>query len=171
MSSSSGASLKKWVLGTIGAILTPVLIFVIEQKLTQKPKEAPIIVFVNGQVFDRTANRVLENVFVRLHLLSVNEEQKTDSLGRYSFSLEGFDPRLSGSMQIEAPGYKPLTYNLSLKQMSEMQDLYLDALGPSAPTGTGATVDGSTVTSHPAATHYIARMDPRRVTALINRGP
>jgi hypothetical protein len=34
MSSSSGSSLKNWALGIIGAVVTAVLIFVIEQKLT-----------------------------------------------------------------------------------------------------------------------------------------
>ena len=157
---SSASSFKNWVLGIIGAVLTTVLVFVIEQKLTEKPKD---IVSVNGQVFDSAAKRLLENVIVRLHVSSFKEEQKTDSLGRYAFSIEGFDPRLTGSMQIEAPGYKPLTYNLSLKQMSELQDLYIDSLGPAPPTGLG------TVTSHPAATRYVARIDAKRIAAATTR--
>ena len=154
---SSASSFKNWALGIIGAVLAAVLIFVIERKLT--PRE-PLIVSVNGQVFDSAAKRLLENVIVRLHVSSFNDEQKTDSLGRYAFSIEGFDPRLTGSMQVEAPGYKSLTYNLSLKQMSEMQDIYIDSLGPAPPTGLG------TVTSHPAvATRYVARLDVRRIAA------
>jgi len=168
-SSSSGTSLKNWALGIIGTVLTAVLIFLIEQKLTEKkPTERPTettIVSVNGQVFDNGAKRLLENVIVRLHVSSFNDEQKTDSFGRYAFSLEGFAPRLSGSMQVEAPGYKPLTYNLSLKQMSEMQDLYLDSVGLAPPGGLGGAVDG-TVTSHPAlATRYVARIDAKRIAA------
>jgi len=169
---SSASSFKNWALGIIGTVLTAVLIFVIEQKLTEKkPPEGPTettIVSINGQVFDNGAKRLLENVIVRLHVSSFNDEQKTDSFGRYAFSLEGFDPRLSGSMRIEAPGYKPLSYNLSLKQMSEMQDLYLDSLGPAPPTGVGAAVD-STVTSHPAATRYVARVDVKRIAAATRR--
>jgi hypothetical protein len=167
-SSSSGTSLKNWALGILGTVLTAVLIFVIEQKLTEKPTEKPTeatIVSVNGQVFDNGAKRLLENVVVRLHVSSFNDEQKTDSFGRYAFSLEGFDPRLSGSMRIEAPGYKPLTYNLSLKQMSEMQDLYLDSVGPAPPGGLGGAVDG-TVTSHPVTTRYVARLDVKRIAAV-----
>ncbi len=72
--------------------------------------------------------------------------------------------KLSGSMRIEAPGYKPLTYNLSLKQMSELEDLYIDSLGPAPPTGLGAATDGA-VTSHPAATRYVARIDAKRIAA------
>ncbi len=164
---SSASSFKNWALGIIGTVLTAVLIFVIEQKLTEKPTEKPAettIVSVNGQVFDSAAKRLLENVNVRLHVSSFNDEQKTDSFGRYAFSLEGFDPKLSGSMRIEAPGYKPLTYNLSLKQMSELEDLYIDSLGPAPPTGLGAATDGA-VTSHPAATRYVARIDAKRIAA------
>ena len=176
MSSSSGSSLKNWALGIIGAVVTAVLIFVIEQKLTvqtgkpnqqqtEQPQEQPSIVSVNGQVFDNAAKRLLENVIVRVHISSFNEEQKTDSLGRYAFSVEGFDPRLAGSMQVEAPGFKTLTYNLSLQQMSAMQDLYLDAVGPAPPTGVGVTP----VTSHPAAAHYVARIDAKRISTLTHR--
>lgn len=175
MSSSSGSSLKNWALGIIGAVVTAVLIFVIEQKLTvqtdkpnqqqtEKPQE-PSIVSVNGQVFDNAAKRLLENVIVRVHISSFNEQQKTDSLGRYAFSVEGFDPRLAGSMQVEAAGFKTLTYNLSLQQMSAMQDLYLDAIGPAPPTGVGV----APVTSHPAAAHYVARIDAKRISTLTHR--
>jgi hypothetical protein len=165
-SSSSGFSFRTWVFGIIGSVITAVLIFVITHQLVDRPKERTIV-SVNGQVFDNAARRLLENVVVHLHVTSFNEEQRTDSFGRYAFSLEGFDPALSGSMHIEAPGYKPVTYNLSLKRMSEMQDLYLDALGPAPPTGLGATADGS-VTSHPAASHYVARIDAKRISALIH---
>jgi hypothetical protein len=175
VSSSSGSSLKNWALGIIGAVVTAVLVFVIEQKLTvqtdkpnqqqtEKPQE-PSIVSVNGQVFDNAAKRLLENVIVRVHISSFNEEQKTDSLGRYAFSVEGFDPRLAGSMQVEAAGFKTLTYNLSLQQMSAMQDLYLDAVGPAPPTGLGVTP----VTSHPAAAHYVAWIDAKRISTLTHR--
>ncbi len=95
---SSASSFKNWALGIIGTVLTAVLIFVIEQKLTEKPTEKPAettIVSVNGQVFDSAAKRLLENVNVRLHVSSFNDEQKTDSFGRYAFSLEGFDPKCS----------------------------------------------------------------------------
>jgi len=161
-SSPSGTSFKNWALGIIGAVLTTVLAFYIEQKITDKSKETTIV-SINGQVFDNGAKRLLENVIVRLHVSSFNDEQKTDSFGRYAFSLEGFDPKLSGSMRIEAPGYKTLTYNLSLKQMSELQDLYIDSLGPAPPTGLG------TVTSHPAATRYVARVDVKRIAAATRR--
>jgi hypothetical protein len=158
---SSASSFKNWSLGIIGAVLTTVLVFAIEQKLTEKKE----IVSVNGQVFD-SGKRLLENVTVRLHVSSVNEEQKTDYLGRYAFSIEGFDPRLTGSMQLEAAGFTARTYNLTLQQMSAMQDLYLDSLGPAPPTGLGGAVDG-TVTSHPAATRYVARIDAKRIAAAV----
>lgn len=160
---SSRGSIKNWILGIVGSVITAVLIFVITQSLTKKTPNSPTIVSVNGRVFDNVAKRLLENVVVSLHISSFNEEQSTDSLGRYAFSLEGFDPRLSGSMHVTAPGYKPLTYNLSLQQMSETQDLYLDPLGPAPPTGVGA------VTSHPVATtRYVARIDPKRISALVH---
>jgi hypothetical protein len=172
--SSSGSSFKNWILGILGSVVTAVLILVITPYVTKKtgtgPGAKPVtIVSVNGQVFDNAAKRLLENVVVGLHIESFHEEQTTDSLGRYAFSVEGFDPRLSGSMHVEAPGYKRLTYNLSLKQMSEMQDLYLDPAGPAAPTGVGAAPDGKAVTSHPVtATRYIARIDPKRISALLH---
>jgi len=163
--SSSSGSFKTWILGILGAVITAVLIFAIEQKLTVK-EPPPNIVSLNGQVFDSAAKRLLENVEVRVHVATFSDEQKTDSLGRYAFSLGGFDSRLSGSIHLEAPGYKPLDRNLSLKEMSELQDLYLEAVAPAPPTGLGATVVGGAVTSHAATTVYRARLDPRKISAL-----
>jgi hypothetical protein len=165
-SASSDNSLKTWALGIIGTVLAAVLIFVIEQKLTVQPPQPkqPTIVSVNGQVFDGGAKRLLENAVVRLHVSSFNGEQSTDSEGRYAFSLEDFDPRLSGTLQVEAAGYQALTYNLTLQQMSTMQDLNLVAVGPAPPTG--VTIPG-VVTSHPAlASHYVPRIDVKRISAL-----
>jgi hypothetical protein len=68
---------------------------------------------------------------------------------------------MSGSMQVEAAGYKPLTRNLSLEQMSQDHDLYLESVGPAPPAGTTASVDG--VTSHPPVAAYVARMDVKRL--------
>jgi hypothetical protein len=168
--SNLGTSYKSWAMGIIGAVLTTVLGFVIEQKLTNKPPDKPTpapveIVSVNGRVFDSAAKRLLENVAVHVHVSTYDQEQNTDSEGRYAFSLEGFDPRLSGSMQVEAAGYKSLTYNLPLQQMSAMQDVYLELTGPAPPTGLGAAA-GSVVISHaPVETHYVARMDAKRISA------
>jgi hypothetical protein len=167
--SNSGTSYKNWALGIIGAVLTTVLVFVIEQKLTNKPPDkttsTPVeIVSVNGRVFDAVAKRLLENVAVHVHVSTYDQEQNTDSEGRYAFSLEGFDPRLSGSMKVEAAGYKTLTYNLPLQQMSAMQDVYLESTG--SPPG-GTATGNSVVISHvPIQVHYIARMDPKRISAL-----
>jgi hypothetical protein len=176
--SSSGSSLKNWILGILGSVLTAVLILVITPYITKKQGQGPApgsgpkpvtIVSVNGQVFDNAAKRLLENVVVGLHVESLNEEQRTDSLGRYAFSVEGFDPRLSGSIHVQAPGYKPLTYNLSLKEMSDMRDLYLDPAAPAPPTGVAATPDAKAVISHAVpANRYIARIDPKRISALLH---
>jgi hypothetical protein len=165
--SNSGTSYKNWALGIVGAVLTTVLVFVIEQKLTVKPTDkSPVtpteIVSLNGRVYDNAAKRLLENVAVHVHVSTYDQEQNTDSEGRYAFSLEGFDPRLSGSMRVEAAGYKTLTYNLPLKQMSEMQDVYLEAIGPAPPTGVG---NGGVISHIPLETHYVARADAKRISA------
>jgi hypothetical protein len=65
--SLSSTSWEVRIVQTDRAVLTTVLVFVIEQKLTEKPKD---IVSVNGQVFDSAAKRLLENVIVRLHVSS-----------------------------------------------------------------------------------------------------
>jgi hypothetical protein len=169
--SNSGTSYKNWALGIIGAVLTTVLVFVIEQKLTNKPPDKPTptpveIVSVNGRVFDSAAKRLLENVAVHVHVSTYDQEQNTDSEGRYAFSLEVFDPRLSGSMEVVAAGYKTLTYNLPLQQMSQMQDVYLELTGSLPPTG-GSSGGNPVVISHaPIETHYLARLDPKRISAL-----
>lgn len=168
---SSGTSFKGWILGILGAVITAVIIFWVQQQLSQKPAPPPpahSIVSVNGRVFDRGAKRLLENAVVRLHLASLQEEQRTDSEGRYAFSVEDFDLRQSGSMQIEAAGYKPLTFNLSLQEMSAMQDQFLDVLNPAPPTGAGVAVDGSVGGGKSAVIgKYVARTDIKRMSVLM----
>ena len=171
--SSSGNSFKTWILGILGAVITAVLIFWLEQWITKPPtppQPVHTIVSLNGRVIDRAANLLLQNAMVRLHVESLQEEQSTDSEGRYAFSLEDFDPRISGSMQIEAAGYKPLSVNSSLQEMSSMQDQLLDPLNPVHP------ADGNTP-AHPIAARpvgapvgkYLVRPDIKRVSALTKR--
>ena len=159
---------QKLVLGILTLIVAPLVIFYFEQRWTAKstsptPPQSRII-SVNGQVVDGSAKGLLENVAVRIHVSTFNEEQKTDSLGRYAFSLENFSPEMAGSMSVEAPGYKPLTYNLSLQAMSELHDITLDVTGPVQPTGTGVVI------THPAAaTRYVPRIDVKKLSALTHR--
>jgi hypothetical protein len=110
MPDSSNGSFKNWILGVLGAVLAALIIFVAEQYLT---KPAHTFISINGRVIDETANRLISNALVTLSGQSVNEQQRTDSEGRYAFSLEDFDPSLSGSMVIEAAGYRRKTLNMS----------------------------------------------------------
>jgi hypothetical protein len=166
---SSGNSFKTWILGILGAVITAVLIFYVEQWITKPPPPPPpthSFVSVNGRVIDRAANRLLQNAIVRLRVETFNENQSTDSDGRYAFTLEDFDPKLSGSMQIEASGYKPLSLNLSLQEMSAMQDQFLDAQIPAPPTGVTTSNPAAVAAKGAVVGKYMVRPDIRRISAL-----
>lgn len=170
----SDNSFKSWILGIIGAVITAVLIFVIEQKLTQPatptsaqkttparpPKPQDVIIHVAGQVLD-SANRVLENVHITVQVSSFDKSQSTDSLGRYNLSVENVNPELSGSIKVEAAGYKTLTYNETLQQMSNRESVVLEALGSTAPRGVNATAGG--VVARVPVAKYVIRPDFARL--------
>lgn len=88
---TSSVTFKKSLLGIVTLVAVPVLVFVIEQKLSQTNKSTdrqptqptePAVVAVQGQVMDFATKHVLEGVVVRVHVLSVDMEQTTDELGR-----------------------------------------------------------------------------------------
>lgn len=166
---SSDTSLKSWILGILGAVITAVLIFVIEQKLTHPPaapKPREIIVHVAGQVLD-ASKHVLENVHVTVQVATYDKTQSTDSLGRYNLSVENVNPDLSGSIRVEASGFKTVTYNETLQEMSNRESVVLDATSPAPPGGLGATSGG--VVIHPAVAQYVKRPDFARL--IVARHP
>jgi len=160
---SSDTSLKGWILGILGTVIAAVLIFVIEQKLTHptpSPKPRDVIIHVAGQVLD-ASKHVLENVRVTVQVSTYDKSQPTDSLGRYNLSVENVNPELSGSIKWEAAGFKTVTYNETLQQMSSRDSVVLDPLGPAPPGGLGATPGG--VVIHPAVVQYVKRPDFARL--------
>jgi hypothetical protein len=159
---------KNWILGILSAVIIGVTVPLVLRRLNRDsaPKPAPTIISVSGRVFDRSARRLIENALVRLQVGTQNDQQNTDSEGRYAFSLADFDPRTAGSMLIEAAGYQPLTHNLSLQQMSDMQDQYLDAvISQPTPTNPPPPTGGGPVTVHPGIATYVKRPDFRQLTA------
>jgi hypothetical protein len=166
---SSDTSLKGWILGILGTVIATVLIFVIEQKLTHptaSPKPRDTIIHVAGQVLD-ASKHVLENVRVTVQVSTYDKSQPTDSLGRYNLSVENVNPELSGSIKWEAAGFKTVTYNETLQQMSSRDSVVLDALGPAPPGGLGATPGG--VVIHPAVAQYVKRPDFARLIVPSHR--
>jgi len=160
---SSDTSFKGWILGILGTVIAAVLIFVIQQKLvhpTPAPKPHETIIHVAGQVLD-ASKHVLENVRVTVQVSTYDKSQPTDSLGRYNLSVENVNPELSGSIRWEASGFKTVTYNETLQQMSSRDSVVLDALGPAPPGGLGATAGG--VVIHPAVVQYVKRPDFARL--------
>jgi hypothetical protein len=160
---------KNWILGILSAVIIGVAVPVVVKRLNNNPapKPAPEIISISGRVFDRNARRLIEDALVRLQVGAQKDQQNTDSEGRYAFSLADFDPRTAGSMLIEAAGYQPLTHNLSLQQMSDMQDQYLDAV-ISQPTATNPPppVGGGPVKVHPGIATYVKRPDFRQLIAV-----
>ena len=152
--------MKKTLLAIFSTVAASILIFVIKQHL-QRPE--PTVISVNGQVLEKSANRLLENVLVRVHCQTVNETQPSDSLGRFAFSLDGFKPTTVGSISAQAPGYSPVTYNMSLQEMTGLRTIYLEAT-PSLP---GNPANERPVVSHPAATQYVIRPDIKRLSSLV----
>lgn len=166
---SSDTSFKNWILGILGAVITAVLIFVVEQKLTHPtsvPHPRDTIIHVAGQVLD-ASKHVLENVHVTVQVATYDKTQSTDSLGRYNLSVENVNPDLSGSIRVEASGFKTVTYNETLQEMSNRENVVLDAIGPPPPGGLGATSGG--VVIHPAVAQYVKRPDFARL--IVARHP
>jgi len=164
----SDSSFKNWILGIIGAVITAVLIFVIEQKLTHptpSPKPRDAIIHVAGQVLD-ASKHVLENVRVTVQVSTFDKSQPTDSLGRYNLSVENVNPELSGSIRWEAAGFKTVTYNETLQQMSSRDSVVLDSLAPAPPGGLGVTPGG--VVIHPGVTQYVKRPDFARLVVPVH---
>ena len=169
---SSDTSFKSWTLGILGTVIATVLIFVIEQKLTNTKSVQPpahtttgqpprdIIIHVAGQVLD-ASKHVLENVRVTVQVATFDKSQPTDSLGRYNLSVENVNPDLSGSITVEAAGFKRVTYNETLHEMSNRENVVLDATSPAPPGGLGATSGG--VVIHPAVAQYVKRPDFARL--------
>jgi hypothetical protein len=165
---SSDTSFKGWTLGILGSVIAAVLIFVIEQRLTHptpSPKPRDAIIHVAGQVLD-ASKHVLENVHVTVQVSTYDKSQPTDSLGRYNLSVENVNPELSGSIKWEAAGFKTVTYNETLQQMSSRDSVVLDALGPAPPGGLGATSGG--VVIHPAVAQYVKRPDFARLVVPVH---
>jgi hypothetical protein len=168
----SDTSFKSWTVGILGAVITAVLIFVIEQKLTnttsvQTPAHTTqgktprdTIIHVAGQVLD-ASKHVLENVRVTVQVATYDKSQSTDSLGRYNLSVENVNPDLSGSIRVQASGFKTVTYNETLQEMSNRESVVLDAISPAPPGGVGATPGG--VVIHPAVAQYVKRPDFARL--------
>ena len=166
----SDTSFKGWILGILGTVIATVLIFVIEQKLTHQtppppPKPHETIIHVAGQVLD-ASKHVLENVRVTVQVSTFDKSQPTDSLGRYNLSVENVNPELSGSIRWEAAGFKTVTYNETLQQMSSRDSVVLDLLAPAPPGGLGATAGG--VVIHPAVTQYVKRPDFARLVVPVH---
>jgi hypothetical protein len=163
-------SLKNWFLGILSAVIIGVTVPVLLKRLNSEPAQKPAahtVISISGRVFDRNTKQLMENAQVRLHVGPQQDQQATDSDGRYAFSLMDFDPRMAGSMLIEATGYRPLTHNLSLQQMSEMQDQYLVAVATQPPTTTPPGPPGrGAVIVHPGLTMYLKRPDIRQLTAV-----
>jgi hypothetical protein len=146
----SDSSFKNWILGILGTVIAAVVIFAIDQRLTRptpSPKPADTIIHVAGQVLD-TSKHVLENVRVTVQVSTYDTSQSTDSLGRYNLSVENVNPELSGSIKWKSAGFKTVTYNETLQQMSSRDSVVLDALAPPPPGGLGVTPGG--VVIHPA---------------------
>src|SRR5215467_4389891 len=115
-SSSSDGSFKGMIIGTVGVIIAGVSVPLLLNWLNpDRPVSKPTIISIGGRVFDETSKRLLENVLVRLHVGTQEEQQNTDSEGRYAFSLEGFDPRIAGTIDFAASGYQPRSYNRPLQ--------------------------------------------------------
>jgi|SRR5579859_4686874 len=144
--------MKKALLTIFVGVTTAILIFVIKRALTPDPPPAAIV--VDGQIVDGN-RQLLENVSVHLHVLTVDESQKSDSEGRYKFSIEGFKPTDVGVISAEAPGYKRESLNLTVLDMSVTHSIVLTAVPntPAPPTGL--------VIAHPAIARYVARPDAK----------
>jgi len=123
------------------------------------------VIHVAGQVLD-ASKHVLENVHVTVQVSTYDKSQPTDSLGRYNLSVENVNPELSGSIKWEAAGFKTVTYNETLQQMSIRDSVVLDALGPAPPGGLGATSGG--VVIHPAVAQYVKRPDFARLVVPVH---
>lgn len=114
---------------------------------------------------------------MELAIGDVHQNQNTDSLGRYPFSLKGFDPETVALMTIDAPGYKRFTANVLLSKLEADKEQRLEAqVPPNPPKGLGAIVGAVDVGPKPAAASggqaavpaqlkYVRRIDPKMMVA------
>ena len=179
----------------IGGVLAALLIFAGEQYIQHrfwqdKPAPQPQVVDgsqhhapvppkyipIDGQVTDTGGSKVIENALVELAIGDIHENQNTDSLGRYAFSLKGFDPETVALMTINAPGYKRFTANMLLSKLAEDKEQKLEAaMQPAPPKGLGAIVGAVYVGPKPAAIggqpavpgqlKYVRRIDSKVMAA------
>ena len=190
----SANNLMSSIIKGIGGVLAALLIFAGEQYIQHrfwpdKPTPQPVItdgsdheatpaakaIPIDGQVTDTGGSKVIENALVELAIGDIHENQNTDSLGRYAFSLKGFDPETVASMTIQAPGYKRFTANLLLSKLEEDKDQKLEAvLQPNPPKGLGAIVGAVYVGPKPGAVaggqaavplKYVRRFDSKVIVA------
>ena len=169
--SSAFSSFVKWIGGILAAVITGLVLFAVEQRIqTNKwpwssaptpPIPKAKIIPVDGRVVDSTRTKLIDNALVRMQVASNQEEQQTDSAGRYAFSFEGFDPEFSASMSIDAPGYKQLRLNLPLSKLRQLKEQRLEPQPP-PPHPVGGGPPGKSI---PANYTYIMRADLKRILA------
>ena len=103
------ASVTKWIAGIVAAVVTAVLIWYIQGRLTPPPP--PPTITLEGRVVDSTSSKIIHGATVLLKADAFSGEQSTDSEGRYYFLIRPNQVPVVGQLRIVAQGYQ--TYDLT----------------------------------------------------------
>ena len=126
-------SVTKWIAGIVAAVVTAVLIWYIQGKLT--PPSPPPTITLEGRVVDSTSSKIIHGATVLLKADAFSGEQSTDSEGRYYFLIRPNQVPVVGQLRIVAQGYQ--TYDLTnpLSQGDNLWEIPLVASLASPPVG------------------------------------
>jgi hypothetical protein len=129
---------KNWVLGIVGAVITPVLIYWLTVGFRQwqdsPPAPGPPQTYSwDGRVIDQAKDALLANVEVSLAILGKTFTDKTDSEGRYIFVLTRSSEPFVAELSVGAQGYREFTRKLTVDASGVLEHQSQIALMPLAP--------------------------------------
>ena len=158
-------SVTKWMAGIVAAVVTTVLVWYIENRLTPPPPPATIT--LEGRVVDSSSSKFIHGAQVLLKADTYSADQLTDSEGRYCFLVRPKQVPVVGQLKIEAEGYKSYDLTSTLSQGDNLWEIPLVSSVVTPPAGTN---DGHPVPSPPggltAGGTNVATIAPRVARAL-----
>ena len=150
--------MKKTLLGGLGAVLSAVLIYWLTDGLSgwmsakqDQPSTEGQSYYFDGQVVDNATRSLLSGVEIKLTIGDTTTSDRTDSEGKYLFSVPKAGQQLAAIFVASAAGYRMYTRNLRSDPAAVLESVptvFLQAepppspQNPAAPTAPVATKTG-----------------------------
>jgi len=154
-------SVTKWIAGIVAAVLTAVLIWYIQGKLSPPPP--PPTITLEGRVVDYSSSKFIHGATVLLKADAFSGTQSTDSEGRYYFVVRPKQVPVVGQLRIDAQGYQPYDLTSPLNQGDNLWEIPLVA--SLAPPSAGAP-ESNSAPSSPGRLTARELIKPRIVQSL-----